>query len=174
MAESGSDEVVDKIVCGLCSGKYKQPKLLPCFHSYCLECLKKYVEKNVRNNNFDCPLCDTTTEVPEGGVTQFERNIFLGSKFSSTNGEKHDCDLCGPEVNAVNHCTECEESYCERCSEIHMKQKATRMHTLLSLSDSRTGGAIPIKKKAFCKNIQMMKSELYAKNVRKCCVLCAN
>ena len=56
MAEGGSDEIVEKIICGLCSETYRQPKLLPCFHTFCLSCLDTYV-KNIGPNvdTFDCP-----------------------------------------------------------------------------------------------------------------------
>ena len=152
MAEGGSDEIVEKIVCGLCSEEYKQPKLLPCFHSYCLECLEMYVVNNARDNAFDCPLCDTTIELPEGGVNAFEWNIYLDSKLKSESKESHDCDLCGSGVNATNDCINCGENYCERCSEIHMKQRMSRTHTLMRISDSEAGGTATktITKKAFC------------------------
>ena len=173
MAEGGSDEIVEKRVCGLCSEKYRQPKLLPCFHSYCLECLEKYVEKNVQGNNFDCPLFDTTIEIPEGGVNQFEWNIYLDSKLKSESLEKHDCDLCGPEENATNHCIECGENYCERCSDVHMKQKVSRTHTLLAISDSIRSGTKAIKKKAFCTKHTKEEMKVVCKDCQKMlCLVC--
>ena len=173
MAEGGSDDIVEKIVCGLCSEKYKQPKLLPCFHSYCLVCLDKYVESTAWNNKFDCPLCDTTIDIPEGGVNQFEWNIYIDSKLKSETDEKHDCDLCGPEVNAGYHCTECEENYCERCAEMHLKQKISRTHTLIAISDSTTGGAKQMKRKVFCTKHLKEEIKVVCKDCDKMlCVVC--
>ena len=175
MAEGGSDEIVEKIVCGLCSEEYKQPKLLPCFHSYCLECLEKFVVKNARDNAFDCPLCDTTIEVPEGGVNAFEWNIYLDSKLKSESKESHDCDLCGPGVNATNHCIDCEENYCERCSEMHMKQRMSRTHTLMRVSDSEAGGTgtKTITKKAFCTKHTKEEMKVVCKDCNiMLCVVC--
>ena len=173
MAEGGSDEIIEKVVCGLCSGEYKQPKLLPCFHSYCLECLEKYVETNVQGNAFDCPLCDATAEVPEGGVNEFERNIYFYSKFKSETYESLDCDICGAEVTAVDHCTECEENYCERCAEIHLKLRATRTHTLIAISDHGARGTHTIKKKAFCTKHAKEEIKVVCKDCDKMlCVVC--
>ena len=173
MAEGGSDDIVERMVCGICSNKYKQPKLLPCFHSYCYDCLEKYVEKNVRNNRFDCPLCEKPCEVPEGGVSQFEWNIYMDSKLKSETVENHDCDLCGPEVKAVDHCTECCENYCEACSKVHMKQKVSRTHTLLAISGSVVGGTRAIKKKEFCVKHPHEEVMVVCKDCEKMlCVVC--
>ena len=173
MAEGGSDEVVEKIVCGLCSGEYNQTKLLPCFHSYCIECLENYVEKNVRSNKFDCPLCDTTIEIPEGGVNQFEWNNYLDNKLKSETLEHHGCDLCGSGIEGVDHCTDCEENYCERCSEIHLRQRATRMHTLIAISDSMPSGPKAIKRKAFCAKHPKEEIKVVCKDCEKMlCIVC--
>ena len=171
MAEGGSDEIVEKVVCGLCSGEYKQPKLLPCFHSYCLARLEKYVETNVQGNSFDCPLCDATAEVPTGGVSEFEWNIYLDSKFKSETYESPDCDVCG--AYAVDHCTECEENYCERCAEIHLKLRATRTHTLIAISGHGARGTNTIKKKAFCSKHAKEEIKVVCKDCDKMlCVKC--
>ena len=154
MAEGGSDGVVEKINCGLCSGTYRQPKLMPCFHTFCLSCLDTYV-KNIEQvgSTFDCPLCKTKIDLPEGGVDSFQSNIYLprsATYFIEENEESHICDLCGPDVTATSHCTICEENFCERCSEMHLKQRATRTHTLLPLSASTSGSKVPLKRRQFC------------------------
>ena len=173
MAEGGSDEIVEKIVCGLCSEKYKQPKLLSCFHSYCVACLETFVEKNARDNKFDCPLCDTTIDIPESGVNQFEWNIYIDSKLKVESLDNHDCDLCGPEVSAVDHCIECEENYCARCSEMHLKQKMSRAHTLIAISDSTTGGTKSIRKKMFCRKHPNDEIRVVCKDCEKMlCLVC--
>ena len=154
MAEGGSDEVAERIICGLCSETYKQPKLLPCFHTFCLSCLEEYVKNNGEDSNaFDCPLCKTKIDLPECGVNDFLSNFYLprnAASFTYENEDRHCCDLCGPDVNAVNHCPHCEENYCERCSEMHLKQRATRTHSLIQLLSSNGGPTIPLKRKEFC------------------------
>ena len=175
MAEGGSDDSVEKIVCGLCAEEYNQPKLLPCFHSYCLVCLETYVANNARDNAFDCPLCDTTIDVPEGGVNRFEWNIYLDRKLKYEGNELYDCDLCGPETNATHHCIDCEENYCVRCSEMHMKLKMSRMHTLISISASETGNLLAktIKKKAFCTKHTKEEIKVVCKDCEKTlCLVC--
>ena len=155
MAEGWSDEINENIICELCSETYRQPKLLPCFHTFCLSCLDTYVKETGKDDGaFECPLCKTKIDIPEDGVNDLQSNIYLpGSEkyFMYGNEVRHCCDLCGPNVTATNHCTICEENYCERCSEMHLKQRATRTHALMPLSDSTSGPKIPLKKRHFCR-----------------------
>ena len=140
MAEGGSDEIIDKQVCSLCLETYmKEPKLLSCFHSFCFNCLEKYVKENVKDNEFKCPLCNDSIVLPEGGVRNFETNIYIDIEALSK--LKHHCDLCGPDVDAANHCTECNENYCKRCTEMHTRMKLSRTHSLINVDlsgDKRT------------------------------------
>ena len=132
MAEGGSDEIIDKQICGLCLGTYmKEPKLLSCFHSFCLKCLENYVNENVQDNKFQCPLCNDSIDLPVGGVKNFETNIYIDTEILSK--LKHHCDLCGPDVDATHHCIDCNENYCKRCTDTHIRMKATSTHSLINV-----------------------------------------
>lgn len=110
MAERGSDEIVEKAVCGICLEGLKQPKLLPCFHSFCLNCLDNYVTKYIWHNTLRAPFV-SSTELPEDGARQFQINYNMYFESEQWSNETHTCDLCGPDVNADTHCTDCEKSY---------------------------------------------------------------
>ena len=145
MAECSSDDIIDKQVCGLCLETYmKEPKLLTCFYSFCLNCLEEYVKDNVQDNKFRCPLCNDSIEFPKGGVNDFETNIYIDIEALSK--IKHNCDLCDPDVDATKHCVDCKENYCGKCAETHTKMKVTRSHTQLCLDLASNKGAVPIRK----------------------------
>lgn len=40
--------------CPLCNGPYKDPRVLPCTHTYCLNCIR---EKLIQNDCVTCPKC---------------------------------------------------------------------------------------------------------------------
>ena len=44
------------ITCPICLDHFKDPRLLPCTHTYCLQCIKNIALKN--NDLFECPLRD--------------------------------------------------------------------------------------------------------------------
>ena len=41
--------------CPLCNGEYKDPRVLPCTHTYCLSCIR---DKLINNTLLTCPKCE--------------------------------------------------------------------------------------------------------------------
>ena len=66
--------------CYKCTAKYgdKIPKLLPCWHTTCLQCTKQLVE----NSKLNCPECRTENKVPAGG---FPTNRYLIENLDHAN-----------------------------------------------------------------------------------------
>ena len=60
--------VTGHVTCPICYQLYKDPKVLPCQHSYCRECLGK-LEKN---KQVTCPECRKVAEVPDGGIEELK------------------------------------------------------------------------------------------------------
>ncbi|KAK7479189.1 hypothetical protein BaRGS_00029533 [Batillaria attramentaria] len=110
MASGGA--VDSRVVCSVCLEPYKgrQPKLLPCFHTFCLPCLTALEQRASRqqkevynptgeasNGSIEkkdctpvsivCPTCRKVIPVPPAGVTEFQVSkclekilVFLGSR----------------------------------------------------------------------------------------------
>ena len=75
--------------CPLCREGYSGPRILPCFHTFCLECLQflaaiwPLVPGNEGEKpSFFCPVCKTLTLVPELGVEDF--NVGVSLRLRST------------------------------------------------------------------------------------------
>ena len=62
--------MADLTDCPSCLTEYQDPKLLPCQHTVCLECLERPEEEK----HVTCPRCDVTHKVPERGVKAFTEN----------------------------------------------------------------------------------------------------
>ena len=172
MAEGGSDEIIDKHVCGLCLETYmKEPKLISCFHSFCLICLEEYVKDNLQDSTFRCPLCSESTELPKGGVKNFETNVYIDNELLSN--IKHHCDICGPDVDATNHCVECNENYCVKCTEVHTKMKLSRAHSLISIEITGDKQIAPIMKTSYCEKHPKEELKVICKDCDKMlCLVC--
>jgi len=52
-------ELEKELECSLCRDLFREPKTLTCLHSFCLECLEIYIEKNHSNICLSCPICRT-------------------------------------------------------------------------------------------------------------------
>jgi hypothetical protein len=62
MAESLRYRVEEHLTCSVCLKPFKDPKVLPCLHSYCHVCIVN-LAKNANSNTINCPECRLTVEV---------------------------------------------------------------------------------------------------------------
>ncbi|OXB52537.1 hypothetical protein ASZ78_010405 [Callipepla squamata] len=114
--------------CGGCRKRLKadrEPRLLPCLHSVCLECLRTGPGGQV----VDCPTCKQ--QCPLGDVVE---NYFLkgkGAKKNDANGASaRCCTSCEDNAPATSFCVECSEPLCNTCVEAHQRVKYTKDHTV--------------------------------------------
>ena len=130
------------ITCQLCSKPYKEPRILPCLHSFCGQCLHKEIEKSGTKQNMECPTCQRSITIPEGGVNAIPQNLHLGfevevagymSKIGS-DGEKP-CDACidGSTGPAVVFCCTCHHLLCKACHDYHKRNKILCHHRIVGL-----------------------------------------
>ena len=74
MAEEALKKLESQLQCSVCLDKYKDPKLLECFHIFCKECLDKLFMEGERQHqkegtgSLSCPTCRQAMAVPNGGV----------------------------------------------------------------------------------------------------------
>ena len=123
------------VECSLCKSEYKQPRILPCGHIFCEDCLHQYAKRNSQpGGKFNCPCCGLDVAIPEEGVSGFPQNFDLNllqkvimAKISSTalqggaTGGKENPLLenisCKkhPNQNLAMYCERCEEAICTKC-----------------------------------------------------------
>ncbi|XP_076470407.1 uncharacterized protein LOC143300541 [Babylonia areolata] len=102
--------------CGICQDVYRCPKLLPCFHTYCRQCLEQLVA--VRGSPFHCPSCRSLTHVPkEGGAGAFQTNMYITE--SELDRARESVALCRVHVSydepLTFFCVTCDDAICLRC-----------------------------------------------------------
>ena len=57
--------------CSVCLELFTDPKVLPCCHTFCLECLKKTATREKTRGQITCPKCRESHVIPEGGLSEF-------------------------------------------------------------------------------------------------------
>ena len=131
-----------QLICRLCSKPYREPRILPCLHSFCGQCLHTEIERSGTKQNMECSTCQRSITIPEGGVNAMPQNLHLGfevevagymSKIGS-DGEKS-CDACtrGSTGPAVVFCCTCIELLCAYCYEYHKFSRKLSNHLILRL-----------------------------------------
>ncbi|TFJ99896.1 tau-tubulin kinase 1 [Platysternon megacephalum] len=71
--------------CPICYGPYdnifQRPLLLPCAHTFCLECLSRICVFVKQAQTFPCPLCRAQVSVPSGGIPKLPPNMDVVTQF---------------------------------------------------------------------------------------------
>ncbi|XP_077171338.1 transcription intermediary factor 1-beta isoform X1 [Paroedura picta] len=128
--------------CGVCRERLRSerdPRLLPCLHTVCKECLK--AEPPAANNKdgqvVDCPVCKHQCYLKD-----IVENYFLRDGSTEPLGEARDanqcCTSCEDNAPATSYCVECSEPLCETCVEAHQRVKYTKDHTVRSTGTSKS------------------------------------
>ena len=103
-----SSQLLSHITCQLCFEPFKEPRILPCLHSFCGQCLHRQIERSGTKQNMECPTCQRSITIPEGGVNAIPQNFHLGfevkvaqcmSKIGSV--EEKSCDAACVEVRGL-------------------------------------------------------------------------
>ncbi|PVD22013.1 hypothetical protein C0Q70_17816 [Pomacea canaliculata] len=123
--------------CPVCTSDFTTPKILPCGHLLCRECLITWMD-----SKFDagCPLCrcpiveqsdgsscDTVDALP----TDFVMEALVES--ARVLSKDHLCCVC-EDVRADFICLQCLDMMCTACTKAHRKFSGTRSHDVESVS----------------------------------------
>ena len=122
--------------CPLCLETVKDPKTLPCLHSFCLLCLDKHTgyARRQLQTTIKCPVCLACFQIPEGDTfgglpTSFHLNRLVDLLALRDGGaEAQICSSCEENNTATCYCFVCQNFLCSACFEAHQRLKATRGH----------------------------------------------
>src|SRR6218665_2125413 len=91
--------------CGICTETLRDPRLLPCVHTFCLECLRRLLGA-VENTEkkLVCPLCRSEFSVPTAGLDALQRNFFMKQLIDVTRNSSEEV-ATRRNVHQTQHCT---------------------------------------------------------------------
>ncbi len=141
-------EMEKEITCAVCQDHYTEPKVLPCLHYYCKECVLKLALRTP-SKPFSCPECRKDTILPEGGVEELKTAFFVNRYKSNYYALERvhskvevKCEGCSDSgAKAEAFCRQCVTFICKECVRQHKKLKAFRSHEVDSLDDLKQGRA---------------------------------
>eukprot|EP00731_Ephydatia_muelleri_P034142 Em0048g18a len=130
------------ITCAVCSKPYKNPRILSCLHSFCLQCLHHEIGKSGSQQKFQCPICERNTSIPVGGASGLPQNLHLefevevaGYMSKMVNNSDVACDHCmdGGNGPAVVFCCTCHQFLCRMAYECHKTGRHLSKHNMVGL-----------------------------------------
>ena len=114
--------------CPLCLDTVKNPKRLPCLHSFCLGCLDKRANqaRRQRQHEIKCPVCQTSLPIPEtdtyanlpSPTIHVNRPVdFLSLEEGTVQSQK--CSSCEKYNPLTSYCFVCQSFLCASCFHSH-------------------------------------------------------
>ncbi|KAI8499892.1 hypothetical protein Bbelb_222090 [Branchiostoma belcheri] len=150
MASNAVSDIADEfLVCQVCLEDFRQPKMLPCLHTFCQPCLEKLLAAEPVGK-LDCPTCRRDVPLPQNGVQGLKSNFLVGKlrdilqqqpagKTSEAREDGVPCTVCEAGNSAQFYCVECTEYLCQTCNKTHRRFKATKSHRVVTIQDLQTG-----------------------------------
>ncbi|XP_054987495.1 tripartite motif-containing protein 45 isoform X1 [Sorex araneus] len=154
-----------KTRCPRCMRLFKAPRLLPCLHTVCTQCLEQLEPFSVvdvrggdsgwvsegsvsqelrplglsqRHVGILCPVCDAQVDLPTGGVKALtiDHLAVNDAMLESLRGEGQGL-VCDlcSDREVEKRCYTCKANLCHFCSQAHRRQKKTTHHTMVDLKD---------------------------------------
>ena len=140
----------NNLTCPVCYQLFKNPKYLPCYHSYCEGCL----EKMQVQSKIICPECRKEATVPAGGVKELATNFFINRLVDDlilkkkVDGEQEvKCDECNGDDSVVSFCPDCNLFLCHSCNDHHKRSKFYHDHAVVPLTELKSNKDAPIQAK---------------------------
>nr|XP_040056845.1 uncharacterized protein trim45 isoform X5 [Gasterosteus aculeatus aculeatus] len=150
-----------RAVCNVCTRLFRDPKILPCLHTFCADCVGRLEPFAVSSRKRPedgrseaaeadrpagtvtvlCPDCDSEVDLPASGPGGLSTDhlalheVFL--ETLATDGPLG-CDLCG-EGGAESRCDVCCVNLCAFCCQAHRYSHSTLLYSISTVR--RTGTA---------------------------------
>ena len=70
-------ELKREVTCAICQEYYTKPKLLPCYHYFCKECILQLVRCADADKSISCPECREEILLPEESVEKLQTAFFI-------------------------------------------------------------------------------------------------
>jgi len=70
------NKVQEELICSICLENYKNPKILPCFHTFCETCIDKVISTTTPTpSHINCPTCRKIIPIDRGGASSLPSDL---------------------------------------------------------------------------------------------------
>ena len=141
-SSEGLKKLEEQLTCPICLERFTNPKIFPCFHSFCLNCLKGVAPELVEGNLcLPCPTCQSPCPNPDKGLASLPPSFVINnlsevySLMKKVSGDQQaSCDNCD-KTNANRYCKQCGKFLCTGCLDLHDQWKPNTGHQTVSLEE---------------------------------------
>ncbi|XP_076452463.1 tripartite motif-containing protein 2-like [Babylonia areolata] len=112
MATGGTEE--DSNTCAVCLESYRNPKFLPCHHTFCAPCIQGLADHHP-GRGFPCPSCREVISLPKGEVASLKTNFYIQPQSPKQKAGAQDMCQTHPDEKLRFYCVKCDEVICRDC-----------------------------------------------------------
>ena len=148
--------LMEYLQCTLCMEDMQKSCILQCHHSFCVDCLTKYIAQATDPQKMTCPICRKVTTLPEGDLTTLPPNFFMDNLKDLIAKETNDdidmidkdkvsvsadrevlvCSLEDCQGEAVMYCINDQEYLCQTCADEHAAGRFSRKHKTVTADEA--------------------------------------
>ena len=170
MASVKKSVLMEYLQCTLCMEDMQRSCILQCHHSFCVDCLQKYIAQGTDTQKMTCPICRKVTTLPDGDLTTLPPNFFMDNLKDLITKETNDdidmiekdkvsvsadrdalvCSLEDCQGEAVMYCTNDQEYLCQPCADEHAVGRFTRKHKTIEADKVSEVNTPPTDSKHLC------------------------
>lgn len=154
----GWDQVKREITCSICRNIFTDPRILPCSHTFCRQCIDDRAGQASITESLDadededeheyinaaayCPQClaplpqDGASSAYTATATNTLIEIFQRREYGQGRLVEVTCGNCSEEFQQVTTwCLMCRSALCSSCYALHGTQKGFKLHTTLTIAE---------------------------------------
>ena len=108
------------MMCSVCLDEFKDPRALPCLHTFCLECLVGLCASSKQRGNVRCPMCKEEHRIPQNGAWGFRKDFriknFMDVNKTDAHAKARKCQQ-HPALELTHYCedVDCNKALCIQC-----------------------------------------------------------
>ena len=131
----------EEVSCSVCMSTFTKPKILPCFHTFCLHCLNELQRTSGKHGEITCPECRRKFQVPGSGYPKdlpanFRMNSLLDvMAIQKCNVAGVKCGNCDKTSAQSFYCFKCCAFWCDDCIAAHNIIRANKDHRVLAIKE---------------------------------------
>ena len=131
----------EEVSCSVCMSPFTDPKILPCFHTFCLHCLNELQRTSGKHGEITCPECRRKFQVPGSGYPKdlpanFRMNSLLDvMAIQKCNVAGVKCGNCDKTSAQSFYCFNCCAFWCDDCIAAHNIIRANKDHRVLAIKE---------------------------------------
>ena len=131
----------EEVSCSVCMSPFTEPKILPCFHTFCLHCLNELQRTSGKHGEITCPECRRKFQVPGSGYPKdlpanFRMNSLLDvMAIQKCNVAGVKCGNCDKTSAQSFYCFKCCAFWCDDCIAAHNIIRTNKDHKVLTIKD---------------------------------------